>query len=166
MPTPPSTVSIAGFKLQFTRDFNYGTTLDTVTDGDLTRSLYESSMNFNQTLWDSQETPITYYYLMAHVLVLNIQAAGGLASKKMLGQGVLSKGSANIIGKSVGAVSVQYDTQDESFADPILAQFMRTEYGRKYLQMVRPRLVGNTNCIAGDTEPDIANPGQGPVILL
>lgn len=154
--TPP--VTIAEFKDRFDRDFDYGAGTDQVRDKDITRSLTEASSCFNPCLWTTTpEGRLAYLQATAHFLVLSIQAAGGLSGTNQ-GQGVNSRGGGVIQSKSVGAVSVAYVMPDFVAQSPILSQFMRTDYGQKYLQMLTPFLVGHVSIAEGPHEPDVAVP--------
>lgn len=156
MATPPP-ATLADFKAQFARDFIYGTGKDTVMDGDITRALNESGMVFNPVLWDSGDDKIAFLYASAHFLVLNVQAAGGLSAKPF-GQGINSQGAGVVGSKSVGSVSVSYIVPEFVSSSPFLSQFMKTDYGQKYLQLLTPRLVGHVSIAQGPSEPDVAVP--------
>lgn len=155
MPSPPSSVSVAGFKAQFAREFPYGTGTDKVMDGDITRAINEAASSFNGALFDSTETPIWFYYCAAHFLALNIQAAGGLnVFGREARQGVNSVGEGVLSGKGVGPVNQQFDGQDESLKSPGLAWFHKTEFGKKYIAKVSARSVGSVFAVPGPVEPD------------
>lgn len=144
---PPA---VSDFKIQFNRDFVYGSGLDTVQDGDIQRGLNDAEMVFNTDLWGSTTDQNTaYLYVAAHFMVLNIQAAGGL-SPIVRGLGVLSKGGGTIESKGVGSANVGFAVPNYVRESPILSQFMRTDYGQKYLQLLTPRLVGNVGVVCGD----------------
>lgn len=149
---PPAATDFKGLLV---RDFNYGSGFDNVRDADINQALTEAAFLFNTDIWDTTPTgdgPIAYCYLAAHIMVLNIQAAGGLSA---LGseaqQGVNSQGQSPIASKSVGAVSVNY-ALSEVANSPILSQFMRTNYGQKYLALLMPRLVGAGTIVPGIDE--------------
>ena len=154
MSFPPS---VSDFKTQFSREFLYGTSLAQVQDNDVQRAINEASITFNPGLWDgvtplgsTTELNIVYLYVAAHFLVLNIQGAGGLAPINR-GRGVKSSGGGTIQTKSVGSVSIAYVIPDDIAKSPILGQFMRTDYGQKYLAMLAPRLVGNVGLVSGQS---------------
>lgn len=157
MPTPPAAATIAGFKAQFERDFKYGSGLDTVRDTDIQRGFNEAAALFNGALWDSQELPIAYYYASAHFMVLDVQAAGGLSGVKM-GLGTDNRNSGVISSKAAGQLSVQYGIPQGLIENPILGQFMETAYGRRYLQMIAPRLVAGAITVSGPRDPGAAIP--------
>ncbi len=151
MPFPPS---VSDFKAMFTREFAYGTSGLTVMDNDIQRSLNEAGIVFNPDLWSTAqlgsttEQNIAYLYVSAHFLALNVQGAGGLSAINR-GRGVKSAGGGSIQSKSVGAVSVTYAFPASIQDSPILGQFMRTDFGQKYLALITPRLVGNVQVVSG-----------------
>ncbi len=167
MSFPPS---VSDFKAQFNREFVYGTSLATVQDADIQRSINEAGISFNQGLFDGQtplgtttELNIVYLYVAAHYLVLNIQGAGGLSSVNR-GRGVKSSGGGTILSKTVGSVSVTYVIPDHIANSPILGQFMRTDFGQKYLVLLTPRLVGNVAVVSGQSfSPAVFNTVIAPL---
>lgn len=156
---PP--ITVADFKAWFTREFIYGATPDKVMDADITKALAQAATVFNEGLWeDVAETQLAFYYVAAHFLVIDIQMSGGLSATP-LGKGVQSQGGGVIQSKTVGSVSVSYDLPESIMQSPILNQFMRTDFGQKYLSMLTPRLVGNVYAVAGNVDPYLGggNPG-------
>lgn len=147
MPTPP--IDATAFKAYFVRDFAYGSTPDVVMDADINKALDQGMMVFNPAIWsDTGEAALAFKWVAAHFLVIDIQAAGGLSADN-LGLGVESQGGGTIQSKSVGGVSVSLSLPAAFTESPILNQFMRTDYGQKYLAMLAPRLVGNFSVVAG-----------------
>ncbi len=145
---PPS---VSDFKALFVRDFIYGTGPETVMDADISRGIQEAQIVFNSSLWASlSDANLASLYVAAHFMVLNIQGAGGLAVKNR-GLGVASKGGGTIESKGVGSVNVAFAVPDYVRQSPILSQFMRTDYGQFYLQLLTPRLVGNIAVVSGQT---------------
>lgn len=141
--------SVADFKSEFDRDFLYGSGLSTVRDIDIERAMVQGNSLFNESLWSSDpETKLAFLLVSAHCLVLNIQMAGGLMSKNT-GQGINNKGGGIQASKSVGQVSVNYAIPQSVVDSPVLNQFMRTDYGQRYLNMAAPRLVGNMALFPG-----------------
>jgi len=145
------------FKAQFNREFSYGPSLAQVQDNDIQRAINETSIAFNPGLWDgttplgsTTELNIVYLYVSAHFLALNVQGAGGLSSVNR-GRGVKSAGGGTIQSKSVGSVSVTYVIPEDIQNSPILGQFMRTDFGQKYLTLLTPRLVGNVGLVSGQS---------------
>lgn len=167
MPSFPP--SVADFKAQFTREFAYGTSLDTIQDNDIQRAINETSISFNPGIWDSSplgsttEQNIAYLYLSAHYMTLNIQGAGGLSSVNR-GRGVKSSGGGTIQTKSVGSVSITYVIPEDVQNSPILGQYMRTDFGQKYLALIAPRLVGNVGIVSGTSfSPAVFNSVIAPL---
>lgn len=167
MSFPPS---VTDFKTQFNREFLYGTSLAQVQDNDIQRAINEASIMFNPALWDgttalgsTTELNIVYLYVCAHYLVLNIQGAGGLSSVNR-GRGVKSTGGGTIQSKSVGSVSLTYVIPQDIQNSPILGQFMRTDFGQKYLALLAPRLVGNVQVVSGEAySPAVFNTVIAPL---
>lgn len=152
--TLPATV--AEFKAQFDRDFIYGTGKETVRDADIQRSLTEATSVFNADLWSTDELKPAYLYASAHFLVLNVQMAGGLSALPT-GKGIDNHGGGVTQSKSVAQVNITYGLTEKFQNDPILSQFLRTDYGQRYLQMISPRLVANVMVVGGFN--DTGGPG-------
>lgn len=157
----PAPVTVAEFKARFNRDFIYGKGPERVEDQDIQNALNDGTMVFNPSLWLTNgavdEKKIAFLFLAAHMMVLNIQAAGGLSATNM-GVGVSSAGGGVIQQKSVGSVSLSFAMPDFVTKSPILSQFMKTDYGQKYLQLLIPRLVGGGDVVSGPVTPDIGIP--------
>lgn len=157
----PSPITIAEFKARFNRDFIYGKGPEKVEDQDITNALDEGTLVFNPAIWlvngTVDEKKVAFLLLAAHMLVLNIQAAGGLSATNM-GAGAGSSGGGIIQSKSIGSISLTYVMPDFVTKSPILSQFMRTDYGQKYLQMLIPRLVGGGDVVSGPVTQDIGIP--------
>jgi len=151
-PNPP--VSVAQFKAQFTRDWPYGAGTDAVRDADIQNALNLAASYFNAVLFDTTplgaagsgntttEQTLAYLYASAHFLVLNIQAAGGLRAPSSFG-GTRSGSKGPVSSKGVGGISESYVWPQSVTDNPMLFQFTQTAYGRQYLQMLMPKLVGN-----------------------
>jgi hypothetical protein len=151
MPFPPS---VQNFKDQFTREFVYGASLAQIQDNDIQRAINETSVSFNPGLWDTSalgsttEQNIAYLYLAAHYKVLNVQGAGGLSSVNR-GRGVKSSGGGTIQNKSIGSIAIAYAIPEYVQNSAILGQYMRTDFGQKYLALLAPRIVGNVAVVSG-----------------
>jgi len=152
--TLPATV--AEFKAQFDRDFIYGSGKETIRDQDISKALTEATSVFNADLWDTSELKPAFLYASAHFLVLNIQMAGGL-NPSPTGKGIDNRGGGITQSKSVAQVSIQYGIPQTVLESPILNQFLRSDYGLRYLQMITPRLVGNVAVVGGFN--DTGGPG-------
>jgi hypothetical protein len=147
MTTP---ITVDDFKEYFDRDFVFGTGKETVRESDVQRAIDLAATIFNTSLWDSTaEINSAFMVLTAHCLVKAIEAGGGLEK----GLGVASTGSAPVSSKSAGSLNVSYALPEEVTSNPILADFLTTGYGRQYLQMLAPRLVGNMASAESDTNP-------------
>jgi hypothetical protein len=154
MSYPPA---VADFQAQFPREFVYGTSLAAVQIQDIQRAINEAGITFNPELWDgatplglTTELNIVYLYVAAHYLVLNVQGAGGLSAVNF-GRGVKSSGGGTIQTKSVGSLSIAYVIPEDISKSPILGQYMRTDFGQKYLCLLAPRLVGNVAIVSGQS---------------
>jgi hypothetical protein len=157
--TPP--VTVADFKAQFVREFDYGARKDQVLDADITRALNDTGIVFNPNLWaDDTEQNIAYLYASAHFLVLNVQNAGGLSLENN-SAGINSKGTAAIIAKSVGQVSLNFQFPEWVMNSPILSGFLTTGFGQRYLQLLTPRCVGAGYTVFGWS--DVAGAGAGGI---
>lgn len=147
---------IADFKAYFVREFVYGSTVDKILDADITKALGEATMVFNEGLWNNVgEKSIAFLYLTAHYLVLDIQNAGGIAGGTA-GKGLNSAGGGIVSSKSVGSVSVSYAVPQYALDSPTLGPYAQTGFGRKYLSLIYPRLIGNVAVISGQP-PGIPN---------
>ena len=145
-----SVISIAEFKAAFDRDFTYGSTMDTVRDADIERAINTSVPMFNPALFGATDMQKqAALYLAAHTLVLIVRGAGGIKKKN----GLSSTGSLPISSKSAGPLSVGYSAPQEVLDNPALFQFMKTEYGQMYLQLLVPNLVGYIGIAGGGTQP-------------
>lgn len=148
---------VSDFQARFTRDFLYGDGLDKVTNNDIQNALNDAVPLFNQRLWSSPtETTTAFLFLAAHLLVLNLRPAGGLSALNV-GKGTRSGAGGVVLSKTVGSISLSYSIPMHIQNSPILSQFMRTDYGQRYLQMVAPRLVGHVHIAAGPVDSDVAN---------
>lgn len=154
--TPPATPT--DFKAQFTRDFKYGTGLETVRDLDIQSALNLASTVFNPQLFDTTALPgptseamLAYLYAAAHFLVISLQAAGGLSAVSRY-QGPNSQGDGIITNKAVGGVSIGYTWPALITDNPALYGLTKTSYGQVYLQILMPLLVGNMAVVLGETQ--------------
>jgi hypothetical protein len=154
MATPP--VTITDFKAFFNREFVYGSGLDSVQDADITRALNDTLAVFNASLWDSSTVNQAYLYASAHMLVVNIQAAGGLCPV-VTNRGTENRSEGVTQNKSVGSISTSYVEIPEWVRKHAgLMPFWETEYGKRYVQMLAPRLKGLIMVVAGEHDPFIA----------
>ncbi len=155
MSFPPS---VADFKLQFpqARYFLYGADPGTIMDADVQNALNLAFIDFNPDLWDTvtpigvtTEGGIAMNYLAAHYVDLNVeQAAGGLSSVPR-GRSVKNQGGGVIESKAVGSVNVSLAILNLARESPILGPLLETTFGKIYLKLLYPRLVGNIAVVSG-----------------
>jgi hypothetical protein len=140
-----STITTADFKALFVRDFTYGSTTDTIMDSDITRAFGEASVLLNQGLYASDDIiELTYLYLTAHYLCLDLRAASS---------NVESSGFFPVASRSVGSVSESYAIPEAYAGNPALSIYTQTAYGMKFLSLTLPCLVGNVIAVGGATNP-------------
>lgn len=154
--TPPAT--LPDFKARFDRDFAFGKGTDRVRDQDILNAFNDAFPVFNASLFSTDDARTAFLYAAAHMLVTNVQAAGGLGGVSPQ-LGTQNRGGGIVANKTVGGVSVQYaglETWVQKF--PALTHFMRTDYGQKYLLLLKPRLTGNVAVVGGPQAPDLAVP--------
>lgn len=149
-------ITIDDFKNFFVRDFDYaiaaGATTSIYTcqknyvmDADITRAFTEAKANFNECIWDSDDTlKAAYLYLTAHNLLFDLQTSV---------QGAGSSASYAVNSRSVGPASESYSIPDWMLQDPILGPFATTRYGQKYVALLKPLLIGNVVVHHGHTTP-------------
>ena len=143
-------IDIEDFKDYYDRDFIYGTDISTIRDKDIQAALDNAGMLQNTSLWNSSADAKTALYLLsAHCLCKLIDAGGGLA----VGDGLKSTGKSPIGSKGAGGMNISYTLPTSLADDPILSDMMTTGYGKMYLQLLVPKLVGNMLGIYGGTNP-------------
>lgn len=143
-------ISVSEFKTYYDRDFIYGTEIDKVRDKDIQAALDNAAMLQNSSIWDSAANAKTAFYLLtAHCLCKIVDSGGGLDQ----GRGLRSTGKSPIASKGVGGMNISYSLPADLAENPILNDLMTTGYGKMYLQLLTPRLVGNMVSIQGGTNP-------------
>ena len=153
MPHSPP-ITVAEFKARFVRDFKYGSGPDQVMDSDLNVAFTDALTAFNPALFSTEDGKTAFLYASAHFLVTNVQAVGGLQAKPE-GLGIENQAEHAVSSKSVSGISISYvDIPDIVKKSVILRQFWKTEYGKKYLAMLTPKLVGPFSAILGPKPPD------------
>lgn len=155
MPFPPSVVDFKDF---FVREFPYGDGQDFVRDADIVRGINEATIQFNPSLFDTStvvgignlsEGSIALLYLAAHIMVLNVQGAGGLSAEPR-GRGIRNVGEGVVVSKGIGQANVSYQIPPPNVSEsPILLYFFRTDFGQRYMQILMPRLIGNVAVVSG-----------------
>lgn len=140
-------ITVDEFKGWFSRDFPYSNDGDYtgITSQDILKAFAEASMNFNYTLWDTEEEKkLGFLYLAAHYLVIDIQNSS---------QGINGRYEGIMSSKSVGSVSVGYTIPDWVMASPIYSLLSQSRYGMKYLSLIIPLMIGNIGVVKGATHP-------------
>lgn len=133
-----SVATVADFKAQFTRDFDYGSNSDDVRDDDITRAFAETDAIFNPDIYPTTATRLlAYLYLAAHFLVEDITAAETGGAPAQIVQS-----------RSVGSVSESLSVPD---GKNTLAFFHTTYYGQKWYQLTEPYLPGAVYSVPGGT---------------
>lgn len=114
-----------------------------VSDGDIQRAFSEARINFNPEFFeDNSSAEMGFYYLAAHYLVIDLNNA---ATSLSLGGNGLTQS------KSVGSVSESFAIPQWILNDAVLGSYAQTGYGRKYLSLIMPFLVGNIMIVPGKT---------------
>lgn len=147
MAWPPG---IADFKAKFVREFVYGDGGNTVMDTDITRALGEVDPYYNQALLNSTDQQTSaYLFIAAHLMVLNIQTAGGLSAVN-LGLGVRNVAENFQVSKSLGSASISHEPPPTYVSgSPTLSFLWRTTFGQSYIAMIYHSLIGNFSVVAG-----------------
>lgn len=159
LPTPPATV--ADFKKRFARDFKFGDGMDRVTDDDLARAMSDAMTVFNPRLFSVADGWVGFLNLAAHFVVVNIQAVGGLDAKPD-GLGVENQAQGLLSSKGVNGISLSVvDPPEWVKRIPIFYQLWITDYGRKYVTMAQPKIVGNVGVVPGPR--DVGSAGSPSV---
>lgn len=159
-------VSVAEFKTKFDRAFPFGSGLDAVRDSDINSAFDDALLVYNPALWSTADGKVAFLYLSAHYVAVMIQATGGLKSS-VGAEGVDNRSNGITASKTVGSVSVSYEALAEQIKKiPALMPFWETEYGKRYVQMLLPKLVGNVGLVGGWSNVDgdvyIPVPDAGP----
>lgn len=138
--------TVAEFKQQFTRDFPYGTDINTsVLDSDIASAFQFTNVNINQALFADQGSySLGYNLLSAHYLVVNLRSSS---------QGI--NGQFNFLqsGKSVGSVSESFSIPQRILDNPDWSMLSKTNYGMMFLQLVIPQMAGQVYTVMGTTLP-------------
>ena len=137
--------TVTEFKTYFFRDFPYGSTLDTVTDQDISNALQDAAINFNSDFWADQNAYTTGFLLLsAHMMVMALRAST---------QGIAGQYNWLDASKSVGSVSESFSIPQRILDNPEFAMLTKTTYGAKFLFLVLPQLCGNIFVSFGRTLP-------------
>lgn len=136
--------TIQQFRVQFTRDFPYGTDPNvSVLDSDIANAFNLVDITINPALWANQtQYQIGYGYLAAHFLVLNLRAS----SQGLNGQYNWIQNS-----KAVNSVTESFTIPQRIIDNPDFAQYFKTNYGAAYMSLVWPLLSGQMFAVCGRT---------------
>lgn len=114
-----------------------------ISDDDILRAFAEAKINFNPNFFTDDETAIMVFcYLAAHYLVIDLNNA-----QNPLGMGFMGFTQS----KSVGSVSESYMVPSFATNNQVLSQYILTGYGRKYVSLISPYIIGNVLLIKGKT---------------
>ena len=135
--------TVSEFKAQFTRDFPYGTSSDSVLDSDIVKAISQADFIVNESLFsDETKFKFAFNYLAAHYLVTNLKASS---------QGLNGGFSWIESSKSVGSVSQSFNIPPAILSNPILSLIAKTNYGAMYLSLVLPLTYGQVTSVSGGT---------------
>ena len=116
---------------------------DYISENDIIRAFTEARVNFNPNLFEDCEIASTvFYYLTAHYLVIDLNNANNPLAMGLMGFAT---------SKHVGSVSESYGIPQWMLNSKTLGLYAQTGYGRKYLSLIAPYLVGNIIYTPGAT---------------
>lgn len=114
-----------------------------IQDSDIMRAFNEAVINFNVNLFTDQNSAImVFLYLVAHYLVIDLNNAMNPLALGFMGF---------TQSKSVGSVSESYGIPQWMLNNQALSAYAQTGYGRKYLSLIQPYLIGNVLFFPGRT---------------
>lgn len=114
-----------------------------IQDSDIMRAFNEAVINFNVNLFTDQNSAImVFLYLAAHYLVIDLNNAMNPLALGFMGF---------TQSKSVGSVSESYGIPQWMLNNQVLSAYAQTGYGRKYLSLIQPYLIGNVLFFPGRT---------------
>lgn len=114
-----------------------------IQDSDIMRAFNEAVINFNVNLFTDQNSAImVFLYLAAHYLVIDLNNAANPLAMGFMGF---------TQSKSVGSVSESYGIPQWMLNNQVLSAYAQTGYGRKYLSLIHPYLIGNVLFFPGRT---------------
>lgn len=152
-------VTVEDFKCQFPRNFPYFTQKgpfakpkpngasaeDYVLDCDIERAFKEADACYNISLLGKDDTgKLIFLYLAAFYLAYDLSVAAG---------GAFGQVNFPATSVKVGSVSESYYIPDSIANNPMLSLYMSNGFGKKYLSLVYPKLVGNVGVVAGWSQP-------------
>lgn len=138
--------TVDDFKNYFNRDFPYGTDIETsISDQDINKAFQQSNLQINSNLCPDQSFfTLAYLLLSAHYLVEDIRASS---------QGIMGQYNFMQTSKGAAGVSESFGIPDEILKDPNFNMYCKTNYGKKYLAMMLPRIRGAMFSVRGYTHP-------------
>lgn len=114
-----------------------------IQDSDIMRAFNEAVINYNVNLFtDSNSAIMVFLYLAAHYLVIDLNNAMNPLALGFMGF---------TQSKSVGSVSESYGIPQWMLNNQVLSAYAQTGYGRKYLSLIQPYLIGNVLFFPGRT---------------
>ena len=114
-----------------------------IQDSDILRAFNEAKVNFNAALFgDDNTVKMVFLYLAAHYLVIDLNNALNPLAVGFMGF---------TQSKSVGSVSESYAVPQWMLNNQMLSAYAQTGYGRKYLSLIQPYLIGNIIFVPGRT---------------
>ena len=114
-----------------------------IQDSDIERAFKEAKVNFKPSFFTDDETAeMVFYYLAAHYLIIDL-------TNRMNPLSMGYKGLTQ--SKSVGSVSESYAIPQWMLNNQLLSTYTQTGYGRKYLSLIQPYLIGNIIYTPGRT---------------
>lgn len=118
-------------------------TANYITDEDIEEAFNEAKINFNANLFPTDDkAKIPFLYLAAHYLIIDMDAAQNPFAMGFMGF---------TQSKSVGSVSESYGIPQWMLNNPRLSSYAQTKFGRKYLSLIQPYLIGNIIFTPGRT---------------
>lgn len=121
-----------------------GNVLNYTQDSDIINAIAEAKVNFNEGLFsDCCTAKLVFLYLVAYYLTVDFQNA----MSPMGGGGIVQS-------KSVGSVSESYAIPQWMLNNPSYGMYAVNGYGRKYLSLIRPYLLGTIILSKGRTTTD------------
>ena len=118
---------------------------DYILDEDLDKAFLEAKVLHNEALFCTpEENCMGFLYLAAHYLVNDIKAAVS---------GLCGQSSFPVSSRTVGSVSESYAIPDSYAKNPQFSFLTESPYGKKYLSMILPKLIGNVTAVHGATQP-------------
>jgi len=134
---------ITAFKALFSRgQFDYGSVLPSIRDGDITAAMTEATAVFNDSIYPSTDAAdLAYLYLTAHFLSCDVDAADGGGGAQYLQTS-----------RSVDGVSESVEIPEWMKAGEF-SFYTSTYYGQKFLILSKPYLDGVILSVEGATLP-------------